>query len=465
MPKRNVLIPLDGSDFSRQIVKVVRNFFEPDDVDLILFRAAFPPVLPSESSPADIFAGGMPLTGSYEVYNRALDSTYAALDQEREQFRAQLAEELAPDVQRLRDAGYSVRCQVEYGEPAQCIVDYVVDTHVDMVAMATHGRGGLGRLVMGSVAERVLRSVSVPVLLMRPEVQAMNADRPTAGASLARSLGRGGSIRIAAATDGSPSAQHAMEVAAGIACALGTQLTAYVIASDKQTSAQAQKIMRDANALMQGCSPRPNFVPLVGFTDEVLLQQLEKQPQDMLVIGPFHDRGAGSHSAIGPAAQRLVQQTETSVLVVKEHRTTFKRVLVCADVDDANAVTVGAQFASLLKANLYVAHIIAPSAAGYLSAGHGQELSLDQALAQDTHLSTVIRDWLERLAAEGFDRSVLHLHRGTMPEGALELAHSGRHDLIVVGSRSSAGHFVGSAANSLVRYAEASVLLVRSREA
>ena len=38
MPKRKVLIPLDGSDFSRQIVRIVRNFFEPDDVELILFR-------------------------------------------------------------------------------------------------------------------------------------------------------------------------------------------------------------------------------------------------------------------------------------------------------------------------------------------------------------------------------------------------------------------------------------------
>jgi nucleotide-binding universal stress UspA family protein len=407
----------------------------------------------------------MPLAGSYEVYNRALDTTYAALDQEREEFRKQLAEELASDVQKLRDAGYTVRCQVEYGEPAQCIVDYVVDTHVDMVAMATHGRGGLGRLVMGSVAERVLRSVSVPVLLMRPEVQTSPADKPSAGASLARSLGRGGNIRIAAATDGSPSAQHAMVMAASLTCRLGTQLTAYVVASDRQTSAQAQKIMRDANAIMQQCTPRPNFVPLVGYTDDVLLQQLEKQPQDLLVIGPFHDRGAGSQSAIGPAAQRLVQQTQTSVLVVKGHRSTFKRVLVCADVDDAAAITVGAQFAALLKAQLYVAHIIAPSAAGYLSAGRGQDLSLDQALAQGTRLSTVLGEWLQRLAAEGFDRSVLHLHRGTMPEGALELSHSGHHDLIVVGSRSTPGHFVGSAANSLVRYAESSVLLVRSRDA
>lgn len=464
MTKRKVLIPLDGSDFSRQVVRVVRNFFEPDDVELILFRAAFPPVLPADSAPADIFAGGMPITGSYDVYNRALDSTYAALDEEREQFRQQLAAELAPDVQRLRDAGYTVRCQVDYGEPAQCIIDYINDTSIDMVAMATHGRGGLGRLVLGSVAERVMRSVGVPVLLMRPDLSTTSADKPAPVASLVRSLGRNGTVRIAAATDGSPAAQHAMQIAASITCKLNTQLTAYVVAGDKQTSSQAQKVMKDANVLIEGCSPRPNFVPLVGYTDDVLLQQLEKQPQDLLIVGPFNDRGAGSKSAIGPAAQRVVQNAKTSVLVVKGPRNTFKKVLVCADVDDANAVTVGAQLAAVLKAKLYVAHIIAPSAAGYLSAGHGQDLSLTQALAQGTRLSTVLEDWLARLSAEGFDRSVLHLHRGTMPESALDLAHNDNHDLIVVGSRSNPGHFAGSAANSLVRYAESSVLVVRNRD-
>lgn len=52
MSKRKVLIPLDGSEFSRQILRVVRNFFEPGDVELVLFRAAFPPVVASDNIPA-----------------------------------------------------------------------------------------------------------------------------------------------------------------------------------------------------------------------------------------------------------------------------------------------------------------------------------------------------------------------------------------------------------------------------
>jgi nucleotide-binding universal stress UspA family protein len=461
MAKRKVLIPLDGSEFSRQILRVVRNFFEPDDIELILFRAAFPPVLPSDTVPADMFVGGMPIAGSYEAYNRALDTTYAALDKEREQYRLVLLDELQPEVTRLREAGYTVRAQVDYGEPAQSIIDYVQDTGVDLVAMATHGRGGLGRLVMGSVAERVLRSVGVPVLLMRP--QTAPAERPAASASLVRSLGNGGTVRIAAATDGSPAAQHALAIAGRLAAQVQTRLTVFVVAGEHDTSAKAQKTMSEAHAMIDTVTPRPEFVPLVGYTEEVLLQELEKRPQDLLIVGAFCDRGAKSQAAIGAACQRVVQNAPTSVLVIKGHTSDFHRVLVCADVDDEAAVRVGAQMAALLRARLDLVHVISPTAATYLGIGQRSEFTVEEALAQGTRLSEVLQGWLDRLTAEGFDRSALHLKRGSMPEAALEMAHSGRYDLIVVGSRSSAGHFPTSAANSLVRYAEPSVLVVRAR--
>jgi nucleotide-binding universal stress UspA family protein len=55
------------------------------------------------------------------------------------------------------------------GDPAQAILDFVNDGGVDLICMATHAYGGLKRLVFGSVAERVVRSATVPVLLMRPQ--------------------------------------------------------------------------------------------------------------------------------------------------------------------------------------------------------------------------------------------------------------------------------------------------------
>lgn len=459
MTKRKVVVPMDGSEFSRQVLRTVKAFFGPADVELVLFRAAYPPVLPSEASAADVLVGAMPMSGSFDVYNRTIDATYAALEKERDQFRLQLADEIRPDVERLREVGYTVRAHVEYGEPAQSIIDFVTDTHADLVVMATHGRGGLGRLVLGSVAERVLRSVGVPVLLMRPNTAP--AERPSAGHQFVRTLGKGNPLRLAVATDGRPGGQHALAMAARLANTLSVPLTAIVLAGEQQNVAQANAIMTTAYETVGKQVHKTNFVPLVGYTDEVLTDYLEKNPQDLMVLGAFGDRGAGSQSAIGSSAQRVVQQTHGSVLLVKGHRKEFRRVLICADVDDDAAVTVGAQFAALHNASVDLVHVISPKAATYLAPGQSSDLPIEEALGQGTRLSTVLQGWIDRFAGEGFDASALHLRRGNMPETALELTHGGNYDLVVVGSRSSAGHFAGSTANSLLRYAACSVLLVR----
>jgi nucleotide-binding universal stress UspA family protein len=64
--------------------------------------------------------------------------------------------------------GLRVGVTVRAGLPAEVIPAVAAETKSGLVAMSTHGRSGLGRLFLGSVAERVLRSVSVPVLLWKP---------------------------------------------------------------------------------------------------------------------------------------------------------------------------------------------------------------------------------------------------------------------------------------------------------
>ena len=58
MAKRKVLIPLDGSEFSRQIVRVVQEFFDPREVSLVLLRVASAPSVPLDAPSArDMFGG------------------------------------------------------------------------------------------------------------------------------------------------------------------------------------------------------------------------------------------------------------------------------------------------------------------------------------------------------------------------------------------------------------------------
>ena len=55
------------------------------------------------------------------------------------------------------------------GDPAHEIVHAARQYGCDLIVVATHGRGGLGRLMLGSVAERVIRESTVPVLTIRPD--------------------------------------------------------------------------------------------------------------------------------------------------------------------------------------------------------------------------------------------------------------------------------------------------------
>ncbi|WP_136689710.1 universal stress protein [Halorhabdus amylolytica] len=60
-----------------------------------------------------------------------------------------------------------VEGEITEGAPSREIVDYAGSYDVDLIVMGTHGRGGLDRLLLGSVAERVIRTAPVPVTTIR----------------------------------------------------------------------------------------------------------------------------------------------------------------------------------------------------------------------------------------------------------------------------------------------------------
>ena len=62
-----------------------------------------------------------------------------------------------------------VETSVWYGPPASAIVEAARVANADLIVMTTHGRSGLGRLIMGSVAEAVLRGTSTPIMLLRAD--------------------------------------------------------------------------------------------------------------------------------------------------------------------------------------------------------------------------------------------------------------------------------------------------------
>jgi nucleotide-binding universal stress UspA family protein len=78
------------------------------------------------------------------------------------------AEDLLADAREVtRDHGGAVTTETVYGKPAREIVDYADDHEVDVIILGSHGRSGVSRVLLGSVAQAVVQRASVPVTVVR----------------------------------------------------------------------------------------------------------------------------------------------------------------------------------------------------------------------------------------------------------------------------------------------------------
>jgi nucleotide-binding universal stress UspA family protein len=69
--------------------------------------------------------------------------------------------------------------EADLGVPAESIIERARGADIQLIALATHGRSGVSRLLMGSVAEQVIRHTPVPVLVVRPELKPENKETQT----------------------------------------------------------------------------------------------------------------------------------------------------------------------------------------------------------------------------------------------------------------------------------------------
>jgi nucleotide-binding universal stress UspA family protein len=81
--------------------------------------------------------------------------------------RREAEEYLAPIAAMLRSQGVDAAWAIRHGRAADEILAAADESGTDLIAMATHGRSGIGRLLFGSVAEAVLRRAAVPVFMIR----------------------------------------------------------------------------------------------------------------------------------------------------------------------------------------------------------------------------------------------------------------------------------------------------------
>ena len=158
---KRALVPLDGSPLAETIIPFILEIAGPLDMEVVLLRVVqpIPPVVIEGSRHVEV----------EDVEARRIDAT----------------EYLAPLAAELEQKGVRVRTQVRRGVPAPEIVAAAREGGADLIAMSTHGRGGLGRILFGSVAAAVLHEAKIPVFLMRA-TETQLAKRTAHGAASAR---------------------------------------------------------------------------------------------------------------------------------------------------------------------------------------------------------------------------------------------------------------------------------------
>jgi len=134
-----ILVPLDGSALAEAALSRAVELAQDSGARLLLLRAAQ--------------AHTVPGTDPTEAQVKVVDEAEAYLARVKERLAAEGVKE--------------VETSVWYGPAATAVVEAASLYHADLIVMTTHGRSGFGRLILGSVAESVLRGTTTPILLLR----------------------------------------------------------------------------------------------------------------------------------------------------------------------------------------------------------------------------------------------------------------------------------------------------------
>lgn len=284
----NILVPLDGSELSRRALGYIRGLAEPIHGRVILVRAA----------EAHVFPGVDPAPEEVAVVRAAEDVISALCDG-------------------LTDSGLQAEWHVYYGPAATAIVDEVDIRGADAIVMCTHGRGGLTKLVLGSVAEQVVMNATVPVLLV--PARCHRPWPPLAGG------------RIVVPLDGSDLAEEALQPAIELGQWLkaGLMLVGIVppayVAYGPDVYIE-EKVDQDLQAMNEYLSEVAGRVRLQGVpcstvadvaSPQAAIAELSSQDGIVAVVMATHGRSGLARAVGGSITASVVQRVCVPVLVVR----------------------------------------------------------------------------------------------------------------------------------------------------
>ncbi|MCA9982016.1 MAG: universal stress protein [Anaerolineales bacterium] len=292
-----ILVPLDGSKLAEQALPTALKLATAVGSEIVLMRV---PQYHEVMTMASV-GGEMPPI--------AVDGTDFAE-----------AEAYLNDLRQLwqtNDITLSVR--LGEGDPASAIVDIATDEQVDLIIMSTHGRTGLARWAMGSVAEKVLRAAQVPVIVTRD-------DRPIE--------------KMLITLDGSNLASAAIEPAMRLAQALGARVTLlrvqpyesyanrleideymrFEYGLDKSLEDLTRKRIRwyleDVMDQYAQFGVPIQYAIVMGFAADEILTYAEKEELDLVVMST-HGRTGLRRWVYGSVTEKVLRGAHCGVMVVR----------------------------------------------------------------------------------------------------------------------------------------------------
>ena len=283
-----ILVPFDGSDQSEYALDVAVESFEDDKI--LLLHVVEPFADHTE-------AGGY----TSQRYEQEIDA----------------AEEMLSDVIDSIPEGKTVESEIRYGRPAQEIVNVADELAVDAIVIGSHGRDGAKRLLLGSIAESVIRRANVPVTVVR-EPEAASGGKPD---------------RVVVAFDGSDESKRALTYAieqypeAEIIAVYAVYPPPEVRDSDPdELPAELENWSKHVDDHTEGvldlavdhADERGVSITIgraVGEPAEGIVEYADENEVDLIVMGS-HGRDGLKRLVMGSVAETVARRAPTSVTVV-----------------------------------------------------------------------------------------------------------------------------------------------------
>lgn len=303
-----ILVPLDGSPLAEAVMPQVAELAAVRKAEVVLLRVAL----------AHAFPGADPV----EAQVRAVE--------EAESYLGKLESDLVAH-------GLTVKSVVRYGHAAEEILDHARVGGVTLIAMSTHGRSGIRRWVLGSVAETVVRHSPVPVLLLRakgPFAASVGAAEP-ARVPTAQAPALSVHIRhILCPVDLTPGCRDVMATAGAIADRFGADLTVLHAVYDPWDVACShiphppleqfrEEMIRSAEETLRrhmrralASVPRASMVVVAGSPFRQIVRFAQTHQVDLIVMGTAGRTGL-DHAIMGSTAERVVRTAPCPVFSIR----------------------------------------------------------------------------------------------------------------------------------------------------